>query len=233
MHRLCFSIKWVDLIMRCVSTSFLSILINRVAKSLIYPQRGLRQGCPLSLYLFILCAEVFSNLLLQAKSKQFIHGLKFSRQLSILHLLFIDDSLIFIGAATKDCINQKAIFACYAVASGQIFNFEKSSMFFSGNTHTTQLATIKNIFHLHVISRHAKYLRLPSMVGRKNVNFFNDIKLRVLNNISIWNMKLFSSRGQEELIKSIAQAIPAYAMSVFKLLIGLCIDIQKAIVYFW
>lgn len=142
MHRLCFSIKWVDLIMRCVSTSFFSILINRVAKSLIYPQRGLRQGYALSLYLFILCAGVFSNLLLQAKSKQFIHGLKFSRQLSILHL-FIDDSLIFIGAATKDCINQKAIFACYAVASGQIFNFEKSSMFFSGNTHTTQVATIK------------------------------------------------------------------------------------------
>lgn len=70
------------------------------------------------------------------------------------------------------------------------------------------------------------------MVGRKNVNFFNDIKLKVLNKISIWNMKLFSSRGQEVLIKSIAQAIPAYAMSVFKLLIGLCIDIQKAIVYF-
>ena len=188
----------------------------------------------MSPYLFILCAKVFSNLLLaQAESKQHIHGLKFSSQLFISHLLFADDSLIFTRATTEDCINLKAIFECYAVASGQIFNFEKSSIFFSVNTPAAQVAAIKNIFKLQVVSRHAKYLGLPAMVGRKKMTFFNDIKLRVLNKISNWNNKLFSSGGNEVLIKAIAQAILAYAMSVFRLPIGLCTNIQKAIDEFW
>ena len=93
LRRLGVSKKWVDLIMRCITTSSFSVLINGVAKGLIHPQRGLRQGCLLSPYLFILCAEMFSNLLLQAESQQLIHGLKFSKDLSITHLLFADDSL--------------------------------------------------------------------------------------------------------------------------------------------
>ena len=74
---------------------------------LIHPHRGLQQGCPLFSYLFILCAEAFSNLLVQAKSRHLIHGLNFSRDLSISHLLFADDNLIFTKATTEDCTNLK------------------------------------------------------------------------------------------------------------------------------
>lgn len=233
MRRLGFSGKWIDLIMRCITTPSFSVLINGVAKGLIFPHRGLRQGCPLSPYLFILCVEVFSNLLLQAESKQLIHGLRFRRDLSFTHLLFADDSLIFTKATTDDCSNLKALFDCYAAASGQIFNYDKSSMFFSGDISDSQMGTIKNIFQLHVVSRHEKYLGLPSMVGRNKKSFFKDIELRVMNKISSWNSKLFSSGGKEVLIKAVAQAVPAYAMSVFKLPRGLCEDIQQAIASFW
>lgn len=66
------------------------------------------------------------------------------------------------------------------------------------------------------------------MIGRKNINsFFNGVKLKALNKISSQQYKFFSSEGKEVLIKAIAQAIQAYAMSVFKILIGLCKDIQK------
>ena len=64
MRRLGFTEKWVHLVMNCITTTSLSILINGTATNLIHPQMGLRQGCPLSPYLFILCAEAFSNLLL-------------------------------------------------------------------------------------------------------------------------------------------------------------------------
>lgn len=69
--------------------------------------------------------------------------------------------------------------------------------------------------------------------GRKKKSFFNDIKLKVLSKISSWQSKLFSSGGREVLIKAVAQAVPAYAMSVFKVPMSLCADIQKAIARFW
>lgn len=66
-------------------------------------------------------------------------------------------------------------------------------MFFSQNTKQELISLIKNVFQLQVVSRHEKYLGLPYMVGRNNINFFNDIKLRILSKISSWQAKLFSS----------------------------------------
>lgn len=118
MERLGFSHKWLELVMRCISSTSFSVLINGVAKGFIQPKRGLRQGYPILPYLFIICAEVFTNLLYQVESNQLIHGLKFSRNLSIAHLLFADDSLVFIRATKEDCMNMKQLFDCYATASG-------------------------------------------------------------------------------------------------------------------
>ncbi|KAH9735301.1 polyubiquitin 3 [Citrus sinensis] len=84
-----------------------------------------------------------------------------------------------------------------------------------------------------VALKHEKYLSLPSMVGRKKISFFNDIKLRVLSKLSSWQSKLFSCGGKEVLIKAIAQAVPAYAISVLKVPLSICEDIQKAIARFW
>lgn len=71
------------------------------------------------------------------------------------------------------------------------------------------------------------------MLGRRKSSFFNDVKLKVLNKISSWQHMMFSSGGKEVLIKATTQAIPVYAMSVFKLPGGLCTDIQRAITRFW
>lgn len=120
--------------MNCTSTATFPLVINSVAKGLIYPQRGLRQRCPLSPYLFIIYAVVFSNLLMQAKKYKLIHGLSFSIIFSISYALFVDDSLIFSRASGEDCKNLKKAFNAYVAASGEIFNYGKSSMFFICNT---------------------------------------------------------------------------------------------------
>lgn len=95
MLRMGFSRRWVDLVMNCIITVSSPVIANGTAKGLFYPQRGLRQGFPFSPYLFIICVEVFSNLIRQAEQNKFIYGLRFSRELSISHLLFANDSLIF------------------------------------------------------------------------------------------------------------------------------------------
>ena len=232
MKRLGFADKWIELTLNCITTASFSVLINGTAKELIQPQRGLRQGCPLSSYLFILCAEAFSNLLLQAEKRKLIQGLKFSKEVTISHLLFADDSLIFAKSSVESCKHLKALFECYASASGQMFNYDKSSMFFSEKIPERQVTTIKDIFKLKVVSRHEKYLGLPSMVERRKIDFFREVKLRVVSKISKWQHRFFSSGGKEVLIKAVAQAIPAYAMSVFRILAGLCDYIQRTVAIF-
>lgn len=130
-ERLGFSSKWINLIMNCITTPTFSVVINGAANGLIHPQRDLRQGCPLSPYLFLLCAEVFSNLLMQAERHNLIYVLRFVKNVTISHLLFADDSLVFTKVAVEDCKHLKKVFDYYAMASGQIFNYEKSFIFFS------------------------------------------------------------------------------------------------------
>ncbi|KAH9800276.1 hypothetical protein KPL71_000599 [Citrus sinensis] len=82
-------------------------------------------------------------------------------------------------ASVEDFKRLKALFECYTSASGQLFNYEKSSMVFSGKLPQGQIATIKDIFQLNVVSRHEKYLGLPSMakirggIGFKDISSFN------------------------------------------------------------
>ena len=233
MLKLGFSSKWVDLIMQCITTASFSVVINGIATGTIHPQRGLRQGCPLSPYLFLMYAEAFSSLLEHVERQKLLHRIQFGKGVKISHLLFADDSLIFTRATREDCKHLKALFECYGKAFGQIFNFEKSSMSFSGSTKNEQISAIKDIFQLQVVSRHEKYLGLPSMIGRMTKSFFKETKLKVLDKICSWQHKQFSSGGKKVLIKVVAQATPSYAMSVFKIPIGICEDIQKAVAKFW
>lgn len=118
--------------MGCITSVSFSVIINGTPKGFFHPERGLRQGCPLSPYLFIICTEVFSSLLLQAERKNHISGLRFAKDVTISHLIFADDSLVFSTASVTECKHLKEIFDRYEKASGQIFNFDKSSMFFGG-----------------------------------------------------------------------------------------------------
>ena len=65
MERMGFHEKLISMIMQCISTVSYSILINGVAYGCIKPTRGIRQGDPLSPYLFLLCAEGFSSMICQ------------------------------------------------------------------------------------------------------------------------------------------------------------------------
>jgi hypothetical protein len=76
MRRLGFAEDWVSLIMKCVSTVRYRVRINGEYTDQILPQRGLRQGDPLSPYLFIMCAEGLSALFKSAEEKGEIQGIQ-------------------------------------------------------------------------------------------------------------------------------------------------------------
>lgn len=103
MEKMGFPNHFVNLIMRCVSTVSYSILINGNPSPSFCPSRVLRQGDPLSPYLFLLCAEALSGLIRKAESQNLLSGIKICRRSPVIsHLFFADDSIIFDRATRNE-----------------------------------------------------------------------------------------------------------------------------------
>lgn len=92
--KLGFSESWIKLVMLCVKLANYSILINGEPKGYIKPSWGLRQGNPLSPYLFLICTEGLISFLSKATIDCSLTGIWIYRgALAISHILFVDDSI--------------------------------------------------------------------------------------------------------------------------------------------
>jgi hypothetical protein len=170
----------IQTIMKCVTTVQFSILLNGYPTSNFQPQRGLRQGDPLSPYLFILCADVLSGLISKAQQNHLIHGVKIApRAPEITHLLFADDSLLFCRANNKEVKALNEVLQNYQRASGQLVNLNKSEMIFSKGVSNETKRDISQILPIQEKEHFSKYLGLPTVVGRSKNQVFNFIQERI------------------------------------------------------
>ena len=88
--------------MGCVTNSCFAVLVNGTPSDFFPASRGIRQGCPLSPLLFILIIESLSRIILDAQQKGHIKGFQYSPNMSVTHLLFVDDVILFgIGTVSE------------------------------------------------------------------------------------------------------------------------------------
>ncbi|XP_021761446.1 uncharacterized protein LOC110726302 [Chenopodium quinoa] len=232
--KLGFAGAWVDTIMAFVTTVRYSFIINGVPSDLVTPSRGLRQGDPISPYLFILVADVLSRMLQTASKRNLIHGVRASRNgPEITHLFFADDNLLFTRATRQECSIIVDILNKYEATSEQKINLEKSEVSFSKGVHLPSRITLSSILGMEMVDNHVKYLGLPTVVGRSKKAIFAFVKDRIWKKVQGWKEKFLSRAGKEVLLKSIIQAIPTYLMGVYRFPEGLIQEIHAMMARFW
>jgi hypothetical protein len=119
MRRLGFNERWISLMMACVSSVRYQVRFNSEETKMFTPTRGLRQGDPLSPYLFLLCAEGLSSLLLFEEEVGGIYGIRVCRNAPLVsHLLFADDSLILMKADMNNVTSLQRALDTYCANSG-------------------------------------------------------------------------------------------------------------------
>lgn len=131
MRNMGFAEIWIQWIMKCITSVSYHVLLNGQPHGNIQPHRRLRQGDPLSPFIFILCIEALVGLLKGAKEEGKISGIKAAKACSsISHLLFAYDSLFFCKAEARECLEVMRVLQIYGTASGQCINLDKSSILF-------------------------------------------------------------------------------------------------------
>ena len=161
-----------------------SLKVNRKLTDSFAPGRGLRQGDPLSPYLFILCAEGFSTLLHHAEEEGSIQGIKLGPMApSINHLFFADDSLIVMKANVENAARLNQILQLYGCHSGQVINKDKSSAFFSKGTSPGVKRAVLNVLGIPRESRNERYLGLPVHLGASKAKEFEYLKEKIWQHI--------------------------------------------------
>lgn len=112
--------------MSCVTQGETSILWNGEPLNPLSDERGLRQGDPLSPYLFVLCLEYLSNLINEAVENKKWVGIKTDKSgIMISHLMFADDLILFAKAEEGNCRVFMDILNTFCTHSGQRVNFQK------------------------------------------------------------------------------------------------------------
>ena len=220
--------KWISWIMAAVKLVHYSVLINGTPHGNIAPTRGIRQGDPLSPYLFILYGDILSHLIKGRASSGEIRGVRLGNGVPpITHLQFADDSLFFCQANAKNCQALKDVFDVYEYYSGQKINVQKSTITFGSRVYGSTQSRLKQILNILNQGGGGKYLGLPEQFGRKKKEMFAYIIDRVKKRTSSWSAKFLSPAGKEVMLKSVALVMPVYAMSCFKLPQGIVSEIDS------
>jgi hypothetical protein len=146
----------------------------------------LRQGDPLSLYLFILYAEALSFLIRFAGSEGNITGIPISRGgLRINNLFFADDSLLFCKANLREWTCVQDLLIDYEAASGQKINRKKTSVYFNKNTRQETRVAIMQEVGADSVQQFERYLGLLALIGSSKVSSFNFIKSIIWTKLNV------------------------------------------------
>lgn len=223
-------IHWISL---CVTTASFSVQINGELAGYFQSKRGLRQGCSLSPYLFVLCMNVLSRMLDKAVKDGRIGYHPRCKNIKLTHLCFADDLMVFADGTKRSVEGILEVFEDFDKMSGLKISMEKSTLFMAG-TATTRQYEILDQFPFETGKLPVRYLGLPLLTKNMTVSDFLPLIEKIRKRINSWTSRYLSYAGRLQLIKSVITSLTNFWMAAFKLPSGCLKEIEKLCsAYLW
>jgi len=211
----------------CVGTATASVLVNGCPTEEFPMERGLRQGDPLSPFLFLLAAERFNVIMLAVIAAGLFNGYRVGRDnaLCLSHLQFAEDTLIIGYKSWLNVRSMQAVLLLFEQVSGLKVNFHKS-MITGVNVSDSWLYEAAMVLNCRVGSLPFVYLGLPIGGDSRKLDFWRPILNNITSRLSNWNCKFLSFGGRLILLKSVLSSLPVYFLSFFKAPTGIISSIE-------
>ncbi|GJT77711.1 RNA-directed DNA polymerase, eukaryota [Tanacetum coccineum] len=221
-----FGDKWRSWIFGCLVSAMDSVLINGSPTSEFQFQKGLKQGDPLSMFLFILVMESLHLSFSRVMEVGLFKGIIINNSLTISHLFYADDAF-FVGkwniTNIKTIVN---VLNCFFMASGLKINLLKSKLTGIGVS-KEDIDSAVSIVGCSTFSPPFHYLGVKVGASMSRLNSWKEITAKVSSRLSKWKLKTLSIGGRLTLLKSVLTAIPVYHMSLFKVPAGIIKNMES------
>eukprot|EP00253_Pinus_taeda_P034383 PITA_34383 len=208
-----FALPWIRWIMNMVSSSFFSILINGIPSATFRPSRGLRQGDPLSPFLFIIMAEGLGRSLQAALQSDALKGISLHGAPTVSHQQFADDNMIFGHPSVQEARALNSLLNIFSTASRACINRIKSQIFFF-NTHPTTQRSIARILGFSIASLPSTYLGAPLIESARKHSSWTILLEKLENRLLLWTHRSLNMASRLVLIKAVLQSMPLYLFSI-------------------
>ena len=204
-------VQWIH---TCLSTAAFSVSINGELEGFFGSERGLRQGCALSPYLFVIAINVLSKMLNKAVQSGSIGFHPSCSEVNLPHLSFADDLMIFTDGETSSLGGIFEVLSQFVGISGLVINPAKSSIFMAGGISQDFKDEVQRL-GIPTESLPVRYLGLPlttkSMTRSNYEPLIDQIRTRLLS----WSSLSLSYAGRLQLIKTVIGSITNFWSSVF------------------
>lgn len=218
----------IDIIMECVTSAKLQVLWNGEPSQCFTPSRGVRQGDPLSPYLFVMCMERLFQTIEEAIIEKKWKPIRASRDGPLLSNLFFADDIILFAEASLD--QAQIIHDClmrFCKASGQKVSLEKSRIYFSANVDDETKSVLCNALNMEATADLGMYLGMPTLTSRVTKDTFKHLCEKIDRRLSGWKTKYLSLAGRLTLAKATLSTMATYSMQTAKIPRTICDEIDK------
>lgn len=202
----------INLIMSCVTSPRISVLWNGEITSEFSPTRGIRQGDPLSSYLFVLCLDRLSVMIEKAVLEGSWKPLKLSKTISVSHAFYADDVFLFGNATSANIETMFRTLNHFGNMSGLRISTAKSSIIFPTHMSHVLRSNLAGEYGLRTTTCFGKYLGVDIRPNKLKISNFMGLLDKTLDRIKGWQAKLLNMAGRCTLIKAVLNTYPLYNM---------------------